>query len=46
MLFDPVPLITSEIFIYQNTDAVDPEVIKSKQSSETLCHTQRPPEFD
>lgn len=41
MLFDCIPLIINESFTYQNTGAMDAEAIKSKQSLETLCYTQR-----
>lgn len=45
MLFDCIPLIINERFTYQSTDGTDTVAIKSKQSSENLCYTQRPPEF-
>lgn len=38
-----MPLIISENLAYQNTDVVDDEAIKSKQSSEILCCSQKLP---
>lgn len=43
MLFDCIPLIINENFVYQNTDGVDEAAMKSKQSSETLCCTKKLP---